>query len=391
MHAAKPLSGIRVLDLGAYISGPYAGSILAALGADVVKVEPLSGDPFRRGIGTKSKYYAQYNAGKRSVAVNLKSPDGIALIKALLPKFDVFIENSRPGKTEALGLGPDVCQQVNPRLVYASTSGFGVGGPWRDRAAYDSIGQSMGGMYSIMNDEGSPRLTGTCVGDLITAITSCMGILAALVGRGQNPEGRGLVTETSLLEAMSTITIDAMTQYFEDGKSPSRQSRHPQAQNFCLKTASGESITIHLSSSQKFWSNFVHTMARPDLLEDPRFKTFVERERNYFILREIVEETFLQQSVDVWEERLIANDVPFAPVLTMETLASHPQNQFLGLHRPDGEGRTLVQPPWRFAGERPDRDTHVAEVGEDSRAVALEVMPADQVEALIASGVLLQH
>lgn len=391
MDETKPLAGIRVLEVAAYISGPYAGSILAALGAEVVKVEPTGGEPFRRGEGTKSKYFSQYNAGKRSIALNLKSPGGIDLVKQLLPKFDVLIENSRPGKTEALGLGPEVCKAINPRLVYASVSGFGGGGPWRDRAAYDSIGQSMGGLYSIMNDEGSPRLTGTPVGDLTTAIIACMGVLAGLVGRTQDPEGRGIVAETSLLEAMSTITVDAMSQFIDTGVSPTRQSRHPQAQNFCLMTASGEAVTVHLSSSQKFWENFTRTLDRPDLAEDPRFKRFADRECNYFELRPIVEAEFLKRTAEEWQARLVEFDVPFAPVLTMETLANHPQYEFLGMHRKDDEGRVFVQPPWRFDGTRPERAKHVPEIGEHSTEIASEVLAPDAIKALIASGDLVQH
>lgn len=391
MNQTKPLAGIRVLELAAYISGPYAGSILQALGAEVVKIEPIGGEAFRRGEGARSRFFAQYNAGKRSIALNLKHPEGVELVKQLLPGFDVLIENSRPGKTEQLGLGPDACRAINPRLVYASVSGFGDGGPWRDRAAYDSIGQSMGGLYSIMNDAGNPRLTGTPVGDLTTAIIACLGVLAGLVGRAQDPEGRGSLAQTSLLEAMSTITIDAMTQFTDLGASPTRQSRHPQAQNFCLMTASGEAVTVHMSSSQKFWENFTRTLERPDLAEDPRFKRFADRETNYFELRPIVEAEFLKRPAEEWQQRLIAFDVPFAPVLTMETLAGHPQYDYLSMHRHDAEGRLFVQPPWRFGGDRPVRDQHVPEIGEHSRAIAAEALSPVAIDALISAGVLVQN
>jgi len=391
MQATKPLAGIRVLELGAYISGPYAGSILASLGADVVKVEPPGGDAFRRGAGIKSPYFVQYNSGKRSLAVNLKDPEGIALVKSLLPSFDVLIENSRPGKTASLGLSSKECLAINPHLIYSAASGFGDGGPWRDRAAYDSMGQSMGGYYSIMNDDGHPRLTGTCVGDLITAITAAMGILAGLVGRGNDPARKGILTQTSLLEAMSTLTIDAMTQYHETGTAPTRESRHPQAQNFCLLTASGESITLHLSSSEKFWQSLARAMERPDLIRDPRFATYYDRMENYFDLLPIIEAEFLKHPAQEWEQRLIAQDVPFAPVLTMETLTNHPQTRWLDMYEEKYNGHVLVRTPWRFFGKRAPRSVHVPEVGEHSREVALEVLPAHRVEELVARGVLIQH
>ncbi|WP_417210526.1 CaiB/BaiF CoA transferase family protein [Antarctobacter sp.] len=391
MQTSKPLTGIRVLELGAYISGPYAGALLASLGADVVKVEAPGGDAFRRGVGVESHYFVQYNAGKRSIAVNLKDPRGVALIKSMLPQFDVFIENSRPGKTAQLGLGPEVCLEINPRLIYSSASGFGDGGTWRDRAAYDSIGQSMGGFYSVMSEAGMPQLSGTCVGDLITAITATMGILAGLVGRGLDPEGQGTLTQTSLFEAMSALTIDAMTQYTETGATPTRQSRHPQAQNFCLMTASGDAITLHLSSSQKFWRSLTRAMGRPDLADDPRFTGYYERMTNYFALRPIVEAEFLKKSRAEWETVLIAEDVPFAPVLTMQELATHPQTEWLQLLEPKRGECQLVRPPLRFQGERPDRTFDAPEVGQHSRELAAEFCSPEDLKTLIADGVIVQH
>ncbi|MAE89216.1 MAG: formyl-CoA transferase [Pelagibaca sp.] len=392
MAKTRPLTGIRVLELGAYISGPYAAAILASLGAEVVKVEPPhGGDPFRRGVDTKSPYFVQYNAGKKSLAVNLKSPDGLALVKSLLPEFDVVIENSRPGKMAALGLGIEDVQKINPAIVYASVSGFGDGGPWRDRAAYDSIGQSMGAFYSIMNDAEDARLSGTCIGDLITAITATMGILAGLVGRGLTPGGAGADVRTSLLEAMSTITIDAVTQMYEDGgKAPTRESRHPQAQNFCLQTSDGGGITLHLSSSQKFWQALTRAIERPELAEDARFVTYFDRLKNYFELRPIVEAEFKRRDRAEWEARLIEFDVPFAPVLTAAELVSHPQTEWLDMMEPERNGLALVRAPWRFAGERPGRDFEAPHIGEHTREIAARVLGSADVDRLIAEGVLVQ-
>lgn len=391
MEKTRPLRGIRVLEIAGYISGPYATALMASLGAEVVKVEPTrGGDPFRRNADIGSPYFVQYNAGKKSMAINLKTPEGVALVKSLIPQFDVVIENSRPGKMAALGLSAEECRKINPSVIYSSVSGFGDGGPWRDRAAYDSIGQSMGGFYSVMNDEGNARLSGTCVGDLITAITATMGILAALVGRGLTPERAGAEVQTSLLEAVSTINIDAFTQFFDDGVTPTRLSRHPQAQNFCLQTAAGGSITLHLSSSEKFWQALTVAMGRPDLAEDPRFLKYRDRLQNYFELRAIVEEEFLKRSREEWEELLVAQDVPFAPVLTIEEVVNHPQTKWLGLVEPEREGMTLVGAPWRFAGERPSRAFRAPHVGEHTREIALGVLPEAEVERLIAAGVIEQ-
>ncbi|MBN9675666.1 CaiB/BaiF CoA transferase family protein [Salipiger bermudensis] len=392
MSQTRPLDGIRVLDFGAFVAGPYCGTILAALGADVVKVEsPRGGDPFRRGEGAKNAYFNQMNAGKKSLAVDLKRPEGIALIKALLPGFDVLIENTRPGKMAALGLGSDAARAINPDLVYSSVSGFGDGGPWRDRAAYDTIGLSMSGFLSIMSDKDNTRLAGTCIGDLTTALVSVIGIVTGLVGRFKGTGQGGSEVKTSLLEAMTTITVDAMTQYFETGETPHRESRHPAAQSFALKTSDGQAITLHMSSSPKFFKGMLSAIERTDLLEDPRFATYDDRRAHYFELRPVVEAAFLKHDRDEWERRLIANDVPYAPVVTPDELTEHEQMQWLDMYEPPrDDGLRLLRAPMRFDGARPANHVGAPEVGQNSREVALEVLPEAEVEALIEAGVIAQ-
>lgn len=388
MTKSKPLTGIRVLDFSAYISGPYAGSLLCALGAEVVKIEPpKGGDAFRRGAGESSPYFVQYNSGKKSVAINLKDPEGVALVKSLLPKFDVLLENYRPGKLASLGLGADACREINPKLIYASVTGFGSGGPMRDRPAYDTIGQSMGGLYAILNDAGEPRLTGTCMADLMTAISTTMGILAALVGRERDPDRAGCVMETSILEATSLLTIDAFTQMGEIGQSPVRDSRHPQAQNFCLKTATGESMAIHLSSSQKFWENLLRAVERTDLLEEARFATYADRMEHFQELQSIFGEEFAKRSYADLEQALTRADAPFARVMTLETLSKDPQMQWLELLEDRGPV-SLVRPPWRFFGERPTRSVTPPKVGQHTRDIATEVLSPEEVQRLADAGTI---
>jgi len=385
---ALPLKGLRILDTTAYISGPYASALLGALGAEVIKIEPPRGEAFRRGMGTGSKYFRQYNAGKHSVVVNLKSAEGVALIRQMVPHFDVFMENSRPGKMAAMGLGRDDLCALNPNLVYSSVSGFGDGGPFRDRAAYDSIGQSMSGFYSIMNDEGNARLSGTCVADLITAVVSAMGILAALVGRLNGADAQSRVVETSLIEAMSVLTVDAVVQHFDEGLVPTRSSRHPQAQNFCLATACGGSITLHLSSSEKFWAALARAIGREDLITRPEFARFADRARNYHQLKPLIEAEFIKRPREEWEVILAAADVPFAPVLTIAEAIRHPQSEWLGLLGPENEGQSFVRPPWRFSGARPQVAGHAPEAGAQTRAVLGEWLSAEELSDYFARGVI---
>jgi crotonobetainyl-CoA:carnitine CoA-transferase CaiB-like acyl-CoA transferase len=384
----KPLTGIRLLEIGGYIAMPYGSALLCALGAQVVKVEkPGAGDDFRRGINDASPFFVQYNAGKRSIGVDLKNPEGVALVRALVPRFDVVLENLRPGKLAALGLGPNDCADLRPDLVYASVTGFGNGGPLEQRPAYDTIGQAYGGLYSLLGEPGSAQLSGAIFGDLITGLATATGILAALVGRSTS--GTSQHVETSIMEAVSTVTIDAMTQYFETRTDPSRQSRHPQAQNFCVKTSSGEDIAIHLSSSEKFWQRFCQAIERPELTADPRFLRYHDREANYFELVPIVEAEVGKKSKREWEKLLTDLDVPFAPVLTMSGYAAHPQVQWLNLiERPQGDGIPLVRPPWRFSGVRPDRGGAAPRVGQHTREIAAEVYDDARIASLLASGVL---
>ncbi|WP_171058713.1 CaiB/BaiF CoA transferase family protein [Brucella haematophila] len=385
---ASPLKGLRILDTTAYISGPYASALLGALGAEVVKIEPPKGEAFRRGIGTGSKYFRQYNVGKRSVVINLKKPEGVALIKQMVPQFDVFMENSRPGKMEAMGLGREALLALNPRLVYSSVSGFGDGGPFRDRAAYDSIGQSMSGFYSIMNDESNARLSGTCVADLMTAVVSAMGILASLVGRDTGAGAGTRVVETSLLEAMSVLTVDAVVQHFDEDIVPTRSSRHPQAQNFCLATASGGSITLHMSSSEKFWQALARAIGREDLISRPEFARFPNRIDNYIQLKTLMETEFLKRSRAEWEAILAAADVPFAPVLTIAEAIYHPQTEWLDLLETPRDGQSFVRPPWRFGGARPHIPGAAPEIGDGTTEVLREWLSDAQLQDYLARGVV---
>lgn len=383
-----PLDGVRILEFGGYISVPYATSLLCGLGADVIKVEsPDGGDAFRRHEDNQSMYFRQYNAGKRSLGVDLKRQDGLDLIKELMPRFDVVINNLRPGKMAALGLSQDQCMALHPSVVYVSVTGFGNGGPLQQRPGFDSMGQAFGGMYSVLSNANAAQLSGTCVADLVAGLSTATGVLAALVGRFST--GSGQQVDTSIMEAVSVLTLDALTQYFDSGhQDPTRQSRHPQAQNFCFKTETGDDIAIHLSSSDKFWLSFLEAVDRKDLASDPRFTTYNLRVEHYFELAEIVKAEFAKKPLHEWEDLLTAADIPYAPVLTISGYLAHPQTAWLQLNQPEEDGLSLVRPPWRFNGARPQRSPVTPKVGEHSREIAAEVYDQKRIEELIASGVL---
>ncbi|WP_426518145.1 CaiB/BaiF CoA transferase family protein [Diaminobutyricibacter sp. McL0618] len=383
----RPLEGIRILEIGGYISLPLGTSLLCALGAEVVKVEkPETGDDFRRHMNDKSPYFRQYNTGKLSLSVDLKSPEGVEVVKALVPHYDVVLENLRPGKLAAMGLGAEECRALRPDIIYGSVSGFGTTGPLANRPAYDTIGHAYGGLYSLWGEKGQPQLAGGLSADLLTGLTTATGVLAALVGRLRTGEPQQL--ETSILEAVSVLTTDAITQSFELGEAPTRTSRHPQAQNFCIKASDGQYLAIHLSSSQKFWQALCRALERPDLAEDSRFAEYRPREANYFELVPLISDAFATRAYSHWEQVLSREDVPFAPVLSITDFTANEQVAHLGLVQREEDGLELVRPPWIFDGQRPDRRGRAPRVGADTRAVLGEVLPSEQVEDLIARGVV---
>lgn len=384
----KPLSGIRILEFGGYISAPYATSLLASLGAEVIKVErPEVGEDFRRGVNDQSPYFIQYNGGKSSLAVNLKSAKGIEVVNKLIPTVDVIVENLRPGKMDALGLGKNDVEKLNPKIIYTSVTGFGNGGPMAQRPAYDMIGQSFGGIVSVLSDAGTKQLTGTCLADIVTGLSTATGILAALVGRTNNPGSQHV--ETSIAEATSALTIDAVTQLFENrAVEPSRQTRHPQALTFCPQSADGDHITIHISSSQKFYESFMGALGLDAIIEDERFAAYPARVKNYFELVPYIENKFAQQSTAHWEETLVALDVPFSRVNTISDLQTDPQFKWLDIYEPENNGVSQVRPPWRFDGQRPRRDSLAPRVGEHTRALAESVLEPHRVDELLADGII---
>lgn len=354
----------------------------------MIKIErPNTGDDFRRNLGSQSPYFIQYNSGKKSFSVDLKSPAGVSLIRSLLPDVDVLVENLRPGKLEHVGLGSRECMEVNPRLVYASITGFGEGGPRANAPSYDTIGQAFSGLYSILGDEDNPQLSGIPLADLFTAVTAATGILASLVRVERIGQGQHL--QTSIAEALTALTIDSFSQAHEDGdvKDPVRTSRHPQAQNFSLRASDGVSIAIHLSSSESFWTSFCEAIGQPALAHDERFKDYFSRVENYSVLERIVGDSLVAHPRDYWLERLSEYDVPHSEVHTIKSWLRDPQVEWLDVLEKDAS-LPLVRAPWRFDGVRPGRSTKTPIVGQDTLSLAAKLVDAEVLDSLVSSGTL---
>lgn len=331
--ARLPLAGIRVLECANYVTGPYAGALLADMGADVVKVEPREeGDPFRSWTqGGYSPNFRSLNRSKRSLAVDLRTDDGRVIFRRLLESADVLIQNFRVGAAERLGFGYEDVHALNPRLVYCSISGFGSDGPYRSRPGYDTVGQAMSGLLGLLTDLKDPQTMGVSFSDHLTGMVACYGILAALVGRSIT--GQGQKVETSLLQATTTFLAENAARYLEDGTVPTRETRVHLAQAYAFVAGDEKPFVVHLSSPPKFWLGLTQAVGRVDLREDPRFVDRSARIAHYDDLHTIFQEMFRTAPRAHWLEALAAADVPAAPLNTFDEVFEDEQVQFLGLVR----------------------------------------------------------
>jgi crotonobetainyl-CoA:carnitine CoA-transferase CaiB-like acyl-CoA transferase len=351
---AGVLSGTRILEQGTFITGPCAGMMLADLGADVIKIESPDGDPYRSYQGgTYSPHFQAYNRNKRSLALDLKSAADRAMFDSLAAETDVFIQNFRPGTADRLGAGAERLHKLNERLVYCSISGFGASGPYVDRPSYDSVAQALSGFLSVVVDTAQPRFLGPALADAITGIYASLGVLGALVQRGRT--GRGSTVEVSMLEAMAHFAVEPFAAFFALGTNPTSKDRPRLAQAYILRTADGRLVALHLSSLEKFWNGLVAALEAPELASDPRFNTRLQRIANYEALGAELDSRVSRHPLALWVERLGRNDVPFAPVQSIDDVLADPQVAHLGLIVPVLDphgGPKAVRPPIQFAGVR---------------------------------------
>jgi formyl-CoA transferase len=319
------LEGIRVIEMASYVTGPFAGVMLADLGATVIKVEePGKGDPFR-GWGDKlyASNFRSLNRNKKSLTLDIRKDEGRDVLLKLLDKADVFIENFRPGTMEKRGLGYEQVQKRNPRIVYCSISGFGRTGPYRDLPGYDTVGQAMSGLLSLLTDPGEPKGMGISFSDHLTGMYACYGILAALMNRTITGEGQQV--ETSLLRSSVAFISENATRYFEDREVPRRAHRTHHAGVFAFEDQTGKAFVLHLSSPDKFWHGLFEVVGKKEWKSDPRFVNRKSRIENYEELSTALKEIFRRGDRDDWIRCLREKDVPCAPLNTLDEVFQDPQ------------------------------------------------------------------
>lgn len=376
MDSSGALDGIRVIELANYVSGPYAGMMLADFGAEVIKIEvPGTGDPFR-GWGTVdySPTFGSVNRSKKSVVLDLKTVDGKAAAAKLIDGADVVIENFRPGTLERLGLGYDEMRASNPRLIWCSITGFGNYGPLADRPGYDTVGQAMGGLLSVLTDMDAPKPMGISFSDHLAGMVAANGILAALHARHRT--GRGQRVDTSLLEATVSFIGENAARFFENGKAPNRATRTHTAQVYAFVAGDGKPFVVHLSSPEKFWRGLTRVAGHPEWLEDPRFNPRWARQKNYDVLHRALSEVFVTREREHWLRRLTEEDVPSGPLYDFAEVFSDRQVEALGMrvsvpHPKLGQvelvrnGVRLSETPVRIERSSPELGEHNHEILEE--------------------------
>ncbi len=368
---ALPLAGMRVIEIGHSVAAPYAALILAELGAEVIKVErPGQGDDARAWgppfIDGMSAVFHALNRLKRSVVLDLKSPEGVAKLTRLARVSDVVIQNLKPGLAEALGVGAEALKAENPRLVYASIHAFGKTGPLKDRPGYDPLMQAFGGLMSVTGHPGQPAVrTGTSIIDMGTGMWLAMAVITALLRRGET--GRGGVVDTSLYETALGWMGYFLPIWTFSGKVPGKAGSGTVmiAPYQAFPTADGELIIA--AGNDNLFRRLSAELGHPEWAEDPRFLTNGLRVENKPALVALMARETTGVATAEMAARLDAAGVPNAPVHGMDQVAAHPQTEAVGMLRGDMAGPLrFFGLPFSLDGERPRREEPAPPLGDDN-------------------------
>ena len=367
------LQGVKVLEIGSYVTGPYAGMLLGDLGADVTKIENKPyGDPFRGwGRTILNPTFCSLNRNKKSITLTLKTREARDIFLLLADDADVIIEHLRAGSVDGLGVGYETVRARNPRIIYCSISGFGSEGPYTQLPAYDTIGQAMGGLLSLLTDLDDPKPMGVSLADHLTGIFASYGILAALHAR--TITGEGQLVETSLLQSMVSFVQENAANYFEDSEVPRRDTRPKGPQAHCFIASDGLPFVIHLSSPEKFWVGLTGAVGRPEMRDDPRFADRPSRAQHYNELHDALADAFVTAPRDEWITKLRKEDVPCSPLNTLEEVFQDPQVEALGmsidLERPGGTPVRVTGSAIRLSATPPTYDIRPPLLGEHNKEV----------------------
>jgi len=323
-----PLEGLKVLDLTRVLAGPYCTMILGDLGANIIKVEmPGTGDdsrhfgPYQNG---ESAYFMSLNRNKRSMTLNLKNEQGKELLKELVKKVDIIIENFRPGTMEKLGLGYETLKAINPELIYAASSGFGHSGPYSKKPAYDGVVQAMGGIMSITGaKDGDPMRVGPSIGDIAAGLFTAIGVLAAL--NHKNLTGVGQKVDVAMLDCQVAMLENAIARYVVTKEIPKPAgNRHTSIVPFEPFETSDSQIVV-AAGNDGIWKRFCNVADLNEIVDDDRFRTNPKRNENYDALRPLVAKQMVKRTTEDWGRILDDAGVPNGPINSVDKVIENEQ------------------------------------------------------------------
>ena len=396
---SRPLEGITVLDLTWVLSGPFAAMVLSDLGANVIKVErPPYGDvsrttgPYQNGW---SGYFFSINRGKRSMSIDLRSEEGKELFLSLADHVDVVMENFTPGTMERIGIGYEVLAARNPRLIFASTSGFGQDGPYRDRPALDVIVQGMGGVMSITGEPGGgPVRPGASYGDITAGLYTAIGILAALHERDGSDLGQAI--DISMLDCQVSVLENAIVRRAITGKDPvPLGTRHPSATPFqAFPTSDGYVVVALAFGGEDQWQLLCGLLGKTELIDDARFDTGPRRTANHAVLEPVLNDGFRRRTTAEWIEELLAAGIPCGPLNTVGDVMGDPQiahrKMIVDVSHPVAGTLPIANTPVRMSRSETGIGGPPPDFGVDGPDVLRELLGMDEatITDLVARGVL---
>lgn len=393
--AALPLAGVRVLDFSQVMAGPFSTMLLADLGADVIKIEPPTGDQTRSSMGFKMKGpdsmgFLNMNRNKRSITIDLKTDAGREAFYKLTETADILVENYRPGVVKKLGVDYDTLKKINPKLIYASISGFGQTGPWADRPGFDLMAQAMSGVMSVTGHPGMPPVkAGVPVADIGCALFCTYALLSAYIGRQKS--GVGQYIDASLFEAALAFSIWDSSEYWGTGVEPTPVGTSNKMSAPYQAVKSKDGYFVMGATNQKLWLQLCNQIGRPELLEDPRFATNPDRLKHREILIEELEKTFVTKTSDEWVDELLAVGIPAGKMSTYpEAYASeHGQHRKMRIEIPHPIEGTVpnIGFPVKLMGTPQQIRMHPPLLGEHTQSILEEVgLSADAIGDLKTRG-----
>jgi len=394
-----PLEGVRVLDLSWVLAGPFATMVLSDLGAEVIKLErPQSGD-LARGNGPfvngESSYFFSLNRGKKSITVDLQTPQGKDIFLKLVKKVDVLLENFVPGTMKRLGLDYEVVKKENPGIIYASLSGFGQTGPYAQKRALDVIIQAMGGIMSITGEQdGPPVKPGASIGDITAGLFTAVGILSALHEREKSGKGQSL--DISMLDCQLSIQENAFARYFATGEIPQRLgTRHAVFTPFqAFETRDGYIALAMVGGARNQWPLFCAIIGHLELMDDERYQTGYLRTQHYQELEPILSEAMKTKTTEEWIKELSEVGIPCGPINSIDRVAADPQVRHRGMitevtHPRIGNVR-VINTPVKLSRTPGGVERAAPDLGQDTYDILAELldMTEEEIDSLGQAGII---